>query len=272
MHAEKDALGRFRPPLMSAWRPDMGNPKELIRQHSERGVEKVLVLDPPEVAFELQAIFGEFVVPIPQVDMDRILPEEIDRLLARGGRGIKFICPMHSYGDNRYFPLYDVIRKRGLLAIFHTGTLADGLFKPGGVLGREDFVDITHMRPAALDRIARALPDLKILMAHFGNPWWEEAWTVLKSHKNIYADLSGGTARAKSMAMWRELFAPNGRLHTASAGKLCFASDATHFSPGQFGYSVHIEFYERLYEALQLPNDLRLKIDRENILHLIGSD
>jgi len=272
MHAERDDLGGFRPPLMSSWGPDRGDPRGLIRQHGERGIEKVLVLDPPEVAFELQAIFGEFAIPIPQIDMDRAFPADIDRLLSRGGRGIKFICPMHSYGDNRYFPLYEVLRNRGMLAVFHTGTLADGLFKPKGVLGREDYVDITHMRPAALDRIARAFPDLKILMAHFGNPWWEEAWTVLKSHRNIYADFSGGTARAKSMAMWRELFAPNGKLHTASASKLCFASDSTHFIPGQFGYTAMIEFYERFYETLQLPAELRLRIDRENILHLIGDE
>jgi len=31
---------------------------------------------------------------------------------------------------------------------------------------------------------------------------------VMKSHKNIYADFSGGTALTKSMAMWKEMFAP----------------------------------------------------------------
>ena len=271
IHAERDEQGRFLPPLMTSWRPHHGSPCELIKQHNERGLEKVVVLDPVEIAFELKEIFGDFVVPVPMIDMDETTPEETDRLLFRGARGIKFIAPMHSYGDNRYFPLYEVIRNHRALAVFHTGYLANDLFGPGGLLGREDYVDITHMRPAALDRIARAFPDLKVLMAHFGNPWWEECWTVLKSHKNVYADFSGGTACTKSMAMWKEMFAPNGQLHVASVSKLCFASDATHFLPDSFDYLKIVDFYQRFYDALGVPAELRQRIDRENTLALIGS-
>lgn len=81
---------------------------------------------------------------------------------------------------------------------------------PGLLQARASWINIFHMRPGHMDRINRALPDLKILMAHFGNPWWEEAWTMLKSSDTIYADFSGGTAYQKSMNMWKELFAPNG--------------------------------------------------------------
>jgi predicted TIM-barrel fold metal-dependent hydrolase len=270
MHAERDASGRFIPPLMSAWQPGDCTANELVQQHHKRGVEKVIVLDPPEIAFELADVFGDFVVPVPQVDMDKTTADEIGRLLTRGARGIKFICPMHSYGDNRYFPLYKVICDCNAMAVFHTGNLSDELHRPGAVLGRDDFVDITDMRPAAIDRVARAFPDMKVVMAHFGNPWWEEAWTVIKAHKNVYADFSGATAKIKSMSMWSDLFAPNGRLHVQSVRKLCFGSDATYFVPNVFGYDSMIEFYDRFYEALAIPDELRLLIDRLNILSLCG--
>ena len=39
---------------------------------------------------------------------------------------------------------------------------------------------------------------------------------MLKSNNNIYADLSGGTAYQKSMSMWKEMFAPNGKLDEKS--------------------------------------------------------
>ena len=45
------------------------------------------------------------------------------------------------------------------------------------------------MRPAAIDCLSRRHPDLKILMAHYGNPWWEEAWKITWSSPNVYADL-----------------------------------------------------------------------------------
>jgi len=270
MHASRNAQGHYVGPISACWRPGEWDAEQLVRQHRERGVERVLLLDPPEVAFQMAAWFPEFVIPVPMVDMDRLTPADVETLLARGAAGLKFIAPMHSYGANRYFPLYEVLCDRRALAVFHTGYLADALFAPRRALGREDYVDITHMRPAAVDRIARAFPALKILMAHFGNPWWEEAWKMISSHANIYADFSGGTAYRRSLNMWREMFAPNGRLDTAAIGKLCFASDVTHFEPERYEYLPYIEFYERFYEALQVPAELRQKVDRETILTLLG--
>jgi predicted TIM-barrel fold metal-dependent hydrolase len=268
MHAELNAGGRRIPPLMSAWRNTELTPAEHIKQHNELGIEKVLLLDPIEVTFELKQIFGDFVLPCPMVLMEESSPEEIASLLDRGACGIKFIAPMHPYGDDRYLPLYEVIRDYHALAVFHTGYLVHNFFDPGGVLPRPSWININHMRPAELDRINRAFPDLKILMAHFGNPWWEEAWTMLKSNNNIYADLSGGTAYEKSMGLWKDLFAPNGKLNTKIVSKLCYAADDSMFSPGYFGYEPFIEFYDKLYDELQLPEEIRRKIDRENILML----
>jgi len=246
-------------------------PEQYVRESVEHGVDRVLLLDPAEVAFALRDIFGDYVIPAPMIDPDATTPEDIDGLFSRGAAGIKFIGPMHSYGDNRYFPLYEVIRDHQALAVFHTGYLAPALFVPGALMGREDHIDITHMRPAAIDRIARAFPDLKILMAHFGNPWWEEAWKMIASHRNIYADLSGGTAYRRSMNMWAEIFAPNGRLDTASFGKLCFGTDGQSFVPGDHGPERIFEFYDELYDRLQVPDELREKVDRGNMLTLIGA-
>jgi len=272
MHAERDENGKLIAPLVPVWRPEMGDPMALVRRFREHeGIERSVILDPPDIAFELQRIFGDFVVPCPQVKMDESSPEDVEDLFRRGARGIKFIAPMRSYGDNRYFPLYDVVSQRRGLAVFHTGYLLKNMFEPGCILAREDYVDITLMRPAAIDRVARAFGGLKIMMAHFGNPWWEEAWTVLKSNKNIYADLSGGTAREKSMAMWQELFAPNGNLHVASVSKLCFGTDGSLIQPESEGCLKIVEFYDRLYKALALPDELKQRIDRGNIEMLLES-
>ena len=268
-HAERNKDGKLVLPLMLAWRPEHCSPAQFIKQHHSLGVEKLFLLDSPEIAFEYKRIFGDFIIPIPGVDMDKCVPADIEALFTRGARGIKFIGPLHSYGDSRYFPLYDVIRKHRGLAMFHTGFLAVEIFNPGGLHARNDYLDITHMRPAAIDRVARAFPDLKILMAHFGNPWWEETWTVLKSHKNVYAELSGGTAKTRSMVMWQRIFAPGGKLHAESASKLCFGTDGSSFAPDHYKDLKRMtDFYERLYEALRLPEEIRRKIDRENAIVL----
>ena len=138
-------------------------------------------------------------------------------------------------------------------------------FDPGYILGRSKYIDFTNMRPAAVDLVARAFPDMKILMAHFGNPWWDEAWSILYCNPNVYADLSGGIAFQKSMNLWKDLFAPNGRLHIGTVEKLCFASDGTHFVPGQSDYVPVLDFYMRLYEELKVPEELIDLINYGNI-------
>ena len=270
MHADRDATGTYIPPLRHGWVAGAQTPKDYVEGCRKRGVDGVVLLDPAHVAFGLKEIFGEFVIPVPMVDIDATTPQEIDALLSRGAAGIKFICPMHSYCDDRYFPLYDVIRARGACAVFHVGYLSDTLFRPGALLARKDIVDITDMRPAAIDRIARKFGDLKILMAHFGNPWFEEAWNTMRNYKNVYADISGGTAHRRAMAMWTQLFTLDERPDYASIGKLCFASDSSFCFQGIYQFEGHIDFYERFYEAMKVPADLREKIDRGNTRMLFG--
>lgn len=269
IHAEMGSDGWRVPPLVPGWRNAEITPQEHIRQHNEMGIEKVLLLDPPDITFELKDTFGDFVLACPQVEMDNCTPEEIAALLNKGACGIKFIAPTKPYGHDDYLPLYKAIMEQGALAVFHTGYLTHGFYDPERLLGRSTYINMTHMRPAELDRINRAFPDLKILMAHFGNPWWEEAWTMLKSNHSIYADFSGGTAYKKSMNMWKEMFAPNGQLDTKTVSKLCYGADDSMFHPGYFGYAPFIEFYEAFYEALNIPEEIRSMIDRENILRLV---
>lgn len=205
MHAEMGPEGRRIPPLMSPWRePGFTDEELLIRsggvpirkypadvnpipaekhiaEHRARGIERVVLLDPPEVTFEIQRIFGDFVMACPQIRLDDTTPADIDAILDRGAIGIKFIAPMHPYGSDCYLPLYRAVRNRNALAIFHTGYLAHHFFDPGGVLPRSAQININH----------------------------------------IFED-----------------------------------------APLQ-------EFYDRLYETLGLPGDLRQLIDRENILRLV---
>lgn len=262
MHAERDATGKLVPPVMPLWKP--GDSEAGLERAHELGIETTVLLDPPEVAFSLAEDLPTFCIAAPQVYMDESSPTEIHSFFDRGARGIKFIAPMHPYGDNRYMPLYKAVLERDGAAVFHTGFLGHGMFDPGMFLGRPDHIDITHMRPATLDRIGRALPDLKILMAHFGNPWWEEAWTVMKSNANLYADLSGGTAISKSIHMWRDLFAPNGELHVKSIRKLCYASDGSPLLPGDRSAERFTTYYQWFYEQLNVPEEIQQQINCEN--------
>jgi len=46
--------------------------------------------------------------------------------------------------------------------------------------------------PILYDDVAREFPDLKIILAHIGLPWFTEAMVMIRKHPNVYADISGG--------------------------------------------------------------------------------
>ena len=71
------------------------------------------------------------------------------------------------------------------------------------------------------------------------------------------------------MRMWKEIFAPNGKLDTSAVSKLCFATDSQSFIPSRYGNQAVYEFYDQLYEALKMPVELQEKINRGNILRLV---
>ncbi|MEK7118135.1 MAG: amidohydrolase family protein, partial [Patescibacteria group bacterium] len=66
--------------------------------------------------------------------------------------------------------------------IFHSGdTLAGYVKNP----------KIKYSHPLHVDEVATDFPNLKIVMAHMGNPWLVDCAEILYKNPNVYADISG---------------------------------------------------------------------------------
>jgi hypothetical protein len=50
-------------------------------------------------------------------------------------------------------------------------------------------------QPILLDEIALQYPELKIVVAHAGHPWFEDTIAVIRRHQNVFADISALVAR-----------------------------------------------------------------------------
>lgn len=129
-------------------------------------------------------------------------PDAIDRFVDQGFAGVKFHLPAWDYDDERCFDVYQRAAEHQLPCLFHTGvfTLPEPL--PGERLSS------ARCRPIMLDAVANAFPELPIIIAHLGICWGEEAATLCRIHRNIYADLSGaigGWRSSKSDAWYREM-------------------------------------------------------------------
>jgi predicted TIM-barrel fold metal-dependent hydrolase len=112
---------------------------------------------------------------------------QVEELLQLGIRILKIHPPHQVYPANAYTMglealgrIYRRCEERGLPVTVHTGT---SIF-PGA--------RCKYGRPMELDDVALDFPDLTIIMAHGGRPlWMDEAFFVLRRHRNMYLEISG---------------------------------------------------------------------------------
>ncbi|RJP42913.1 MAG: amidohydrolase [Phycisphaerales bacterium] len=74
--------------------------------------------------------------------------------------------------------VYAEAARRGMPVLFHSGITWGRLTK------------LAYGHPMLLDEVARELPDLRILIAHLGFPWYDEAIALLARHPNVFAEIS----------------------------------------------------------------------------------
>lgn len=112
---------------------------------------------------------------------------QVDELLELGIRCLKihpshqlFPANAHTQGMATLGAIYRRCEDRGLPVMVHTGT---SVF-PGA---RNKYGN-----PMELDDVAIDFPDLTIIMAHGGRPlWMDEAFFILRRHRNVLLDVSG---------------------------------------------------------------------------------
>ncbi|MDH5507874.1 MAG: amidohydrolase family protein [Anaerolineae bacterium] len=100
--------------------------------------------------------------------------------------GIKLYPPYHHHypNDARMYPLYAKAQELGLPMLVHTGS---SVFKGAR---------IKYGDPLLLDDVAIDFPDLPILLAHSGRPfWYQQAFWMARRHPNVYMEISGLPAK-----------------------------------------------------------------------------
>jgi predicted TIM-barrel fold metal-dependent hydrolase len=212
-------------------------------------------------------------IPFAFISLGEDGPEVVDRCIAEGFRGFKLIRPMVPYNDDSIFPVYERMEATGLPALFHTG-----------IIGRADpakpqpQVDSTRMQIMTLDRVARSFPKLRIITAHLGNPNHEDGAVMLRTHPNVFSDLSGSTLKYRSpqyldaLLWWGKGDAMYNVGGMTPWDKIVYGSDTI---PGlardivKETQTTHDD-YQRLFDALGLSDAVRRKVMGENAATLLG--
>ena len=177
------------------------DPGALLAHLDREGVERAVLInyESPDV-MGFSTATNEWVLRYTQGHRDRLLPcvgvnprfepdvrGRAERLADGGARLFKVHGPHMLVSPNDYlgaFPalrdLYEVAQARGIPVMFHTGT---SIFR--GARSK-------HGDPLQLEDVGVDFPDLDVVIAHGGRPFWtEEAFFLLRRFPRFHLDLSG---------------------------------------------------------------------------------
>jgi len=160
---------------------------------------------------------------IPGIHVDGNHPQEscveLHKMYAEGVRMVGELVPYsmntQNYNEPGMVTVFKEVEKLGMLASLHHG-----------------------MHQEVLDLVA-ACPDLKIMLAHPGEPWGtvdyngKDRLKLVAAHKNLYIDISGYALFRWGMLRWA--------IDTCGVEKIVFGSDMPTCSVGMYLYGTLCE-------------------------------
>lgn len=176
-------------------RPAPESVAELIAKMDELGVDHAVVLtsykidlDRPSVEQLLEVLAAEsrltLVEGLRWRGDDRTDLFSLEERIRDGVvRGIKLYPGYDHYpiNDPSLETVFRIAEKHQVPVMIHTGD----------TYSRTAKVRMAH--PLLVDDVAVDYPDVKFIMCHVGNPWFQDAAEVLYKNENVYADISGLT-------------------------------------------------------------------------------
>lgn len=108
--------------------------------------------------------------------------------------------------------LWETAVEHGLIVLIHTGFTRLGAAMPGG-----GGVALEPARPIHVDRLAATYPEMRIILAHTGPLWLDEALAVSMHKGNVHLCLSGVSPKAMSAELLGLIRGPlSDRVHFGS--------------------------------------------------------
>jgi predicted TIM-barrel fold metal-dependent hydrolase len=180
-------------------------------------------------------------------------PDEFERAVEAGCRGLKLFNIGHFPWDERCFRLYERADRLGMPILFHSGILGDAR-------------NSRFHRPAEYE-VVKNWPTLKVLMAHIGWPWTDEAIATagmcsrFEKIRQIHLDLTPGAPLA-----WREE-ATKKAIDYLADYQLLFGTDGA--SVGERQAQVLAE-QDYIFDKLGVSKEARRRIYWQNAVEFWG--
>lgn len=149
--------------------------------------------------------------------------------------------------ENRH--LWETAAEHRLIVLVHTGFTRIGAGTAGG-----SGVALEPARPLNVDNLAAAYPEMRIILAHTGSLWLDEALAISIHKENIHLCLSGISPKSMGSEVLEMIRGPlHDRVH--------FGSDYPFGNPDEWLAE---------WESLGMPDDVNRAVLVENIGRLLG--
>ena len=233
----------------------------------EAGVERFVVVAMPrrEGIHTPDAFIADYVAAYPgrAVGLTSVNPheasaaDELDAAITRHRlRGVK-LSPTYQAIDPRSpgcWRLYEIADHHRVPVMFHCG---------GAYTGSLEWAD-----PCLLDRVAMGFPNLKIIVAHFGQPYMEQTAILMRKNENVFADLSTRFHRP-----WQLYHGIMIAIEYRVVDRLLFGSDFPVRTPGEaMADFAAINDWGAGASMPRIPEDVIDAIMYERPLSLLGID
>jgi len=162
--------------------------------------------------------------------------------------------------DPKYLPYYKIAAKYHLPVIFHTGDNWSTTAK------------LKYAHPLRVDEVAVDHPDVRFVIAHFGNPWLIDAAEIIFKNPNVWADLSGlfvgSDQEIKDLLDAAKVRDSAAGLVFSDLNKaIAYVGDYKRFLYGSDWPLAPLASYRRLIEAM-IPKEHRQAVFRTNAEHV----
>lgn len=235
-----------------------GTPERLIPEMDEAGIDKTVIFGLDyEFKFrgkigykEVNDIVAGYVNAYPKrlIGLAAIDPrrgkaaiQELERCVEKlGFAGVKLWTLTGFYPDDpKFYPFYQRVEELGGVLLYHTGMGPSMTY-------------LKYCRPEYVDTVAVDFPKIKIIMAHIGDPWINEAIAVATKNPNVYVDISGWEPAFKvaPFAFFQTLVQTK---LSCGIEKILFGSDWPMFTP-----VLSLENWVKGIKNLKLPPPLKL--------------
>jgi predicted TIM-barrel fold metal-dependent hydrolase len=165
---------------------------------------------------------------------------ELERAVTeRGCKGWKLYPPNGFYPDDiAFYPYYEKCVDLDIPIIIHTGFTSR-------------FKHVKYAQPVYVDKIATDFPTLKIVLAHVGVPWTDEALMVASKNPNVSVDISGWQVFASRVPIKVHQMVAEAKLTRVFPNRMLFGSDFPLFE-----YAMPLKKWADFFANLRIPNEI----------------